>query len=108
MAVFTHVSQLHNAAYLRLEFLTCVLRATASALQGSSLSQLLLCPQTYKPLLVLLADVGNLLLDCGCVLVFDVGEEYSSSECMLDRIDFTVSWVNDDECLLGLLKTFVA
>ncbi|KAL8426558.1 hypothetical protein Efla_004439 [Eimeria flavescens] len=28
----------------------------------------------------------------GCVLVFDVGEEYSSSVRMLDRIDFGVLW----------------
>ncbi|KAL8438863.1 hypothetical protein Efla_006406 [Eimeria flavescens] len=50
-------------------------------------------PQTYKALLVFPAEVDDLLLHCGCVLVFDVGEEYSSSVRMLDRISFGVSWV---------------
>ncbi|KAL8438658.1 hypothetical protein Efla_006407 [Eimeria flavescens] len=49
-------------------------------------------PQTYKALLVFPAEVDDLLLHCGCVLVFDVGEEYSSSVRMLDRISFGVSW----------------
>ncbi|KAL8425976.1 hypothetical protein Efla_006764 [Eimeria flavescens] len=54
-------------------------RCSGAAFQSSS------GDQTYK---ALLAEADDLLLDCGCVLVFDVGEEYSSSVRMLDRIDF--------------------
>ncbi|KAL8425107.1 hypothetical protein Efla_005845 [Eimeria flavescens] len=36
-------------------------------------------PPAYKPLLVIMAEVDDLLLDCVCVFVYNVGKEYLSS-----------------------------
>ncbi|KAL8439781.1 hypothetical protein Efla_004199 [Eimeria flavescens] len=70
---------------------TSSLRTTESASQWSSVHSSS-DPPTYKALLVFPAEGDDLLLDCVCVVVYNVGEEYGSSVRMVDRIDFGGSW----------------